>query len=75
MRFTLFALLGSLLLALAACGVADPGASAAGAKLQAEQARQAKETADRITQQIDANKLAAEQRLAAIAEESAKAAR
>lgn len=52
-------------LALAACGVADVGLSAAtNAKLQAEQARQARETSEQIKQQVEAINKTAEQRVA-----------
>ena len=53
-------------MALSACGVADVATSAAvTAKLQAEQARQGKETMDKIKADLDAAAKAEQQRAAA----------
>lgn len=65
-----FLILTTLWLVLAACGVADVGLSAATtAKLQAEQARQAKETAAQIVQKLEASNQVTERRLADMNEE------
>ena len=65
-----FFMLTGLLLMLAACGVADVGVGAAStAKLQAEQALQAKETAAQIVQKLEAGNLATERRLAEMNDE------
>ena len=57
----------TLLMLLAGCGLAETGsAGVAGAESAAQQAAQAKQTEDRVTQQIDAAyQQAAEQRRAA----------
>lgn len=57
-------ILTSLMLTLAACG-----ADVATAKLQAEQAKQAKETTAQLTQKLDTNIKAGEQRSADSADE------
>lgn len=62
-------ILFALCLTLAACGADVATATATTAKLQAEQAKQAKETAARLTQQLDANIRAGEQRTADSTEE------
>jgi predicted secreted acid phosphatase len=67
-------LLITLPLLLAACGADIATATATTAKLQAEQARQAQETAARITQQLDANTKALTQRAADMADDSVKGA-
>jgi hypothetical protein len=66
MRSTILAVLA---LTLTACGADVATATATTAKLQAEQAKQAKETAARLTQQIEINTKAGEQRSADVAEE------
>jgi hypothetical protein len=58
-----------LTLALAACGADVATATATTAKLQAEQAKQAKETAAQLTQKLDTNLKAGEQRSVDNAEE------
>lgn len=62
-------ILTALALTLAACGADVATATATTAKLQAEQARQAKETAAQLTQKLDANIKAGEQRSAEAVEE------
>lgn len=62
-------ILVALCLTLAACGADVATATATTAKLQAEQAKQAKETAAQLTQKLDANIKAGEQRTADSAEE------
>jgi outer membrane lipopolysaccharide assembly protein LptE/RlpB len=62
-------LLIALALILTACGVDVATATATTAKLQAEQAKQAQETAARITQQLDANTKALAQRTADMADD------
>lgn len=62
-------ILATLALTLAACGADVATATATTAKLQAEQAKQAKETAAQLTQKLDANIKAGEQRSAEAAEE------
>lgn len=62
-------LLITLPLILTACGADVATATATTAKLQAEQAKQAQETAARITQQLDANTKALEQRTADMADD------
>jgi hypothetical protein len=57
-------ILASLTLTLAACGADVATATATTAKLQAEQAKQAKETAAQLTQKLDTNLKAGEQRSA-----------
>jgi hypothetical protein len=57
-------ILASLMLTLAACGADVATATATTAKLQAEQAKQAKETAAQLTQKLDTNLKAGEQRSA-----------
>lgn len=59
----------ALSLNLAACGADVATATATTAKLQAEQAKQAKETAAQLMQKIDANTKAMEQRNAEMAGE------
>lgn len=64
MRFTLLACF-----MLTACGVADLGTSAATtAELQAEQARQGRESQSQVTQKLDSASQAMEQRAAALDE-------
>lgn len=62
-------ILVAICLALAACGADVATATATTAKLQAEQAKQAKETAAQLTQKLDASIKAGEQRMAESAEE------
>lgn len=62
-------ILAALALTLAACGADVATATATTAKLQAEQAKQAKETAAQLTQKLDANIKAGEQRSADVTEE------
>lgn len=57
----------AIALTLTACGVDVAVSTATTAKLQAEQAKQAKETAAQLTQQVDANVKAMEQRAADMA--------
>ena len=59
----------ALSLMLTACGADVATATATTAKLQADQAKQAKETAAQLTQKLDANIKAGEQRSADSAEE------
>ena len=56
-------------LTLTACGADVATATVTTAKLQAEQAKQAKETAAQLMQKIDANTQAMEKRAADMAEE------
>jgi hypothetical protein len=62
-------ILTAITLTLTACGADVATATATTAKLQAEQAKQAKETAARLTQQIEVNTKAGEQRSADSTEE------
>jgi hypothetical protein len=66
MRSTILAVLA---LTLTACGADVATATATTAKLQAEQAKQAKETANQLTQKLDVNIKAGEQRSAESPEE------
>lgn len=60
------AIIPAFVLMLSACGVADLGTTAATtAKLQAQQARQGKETMDKIKADLDAAAAAAQQRTTA----------
>jgi len=59
----------ALCLTLAACGADVATATATTAKLQAEQAKQAKETAAQLSQKLDASIRAGEQRTADSTEE------
>jgi hypothetical protein len=62
-------IVAALCLSLTACGADVAVATATTAKLQAEQAKQAKETAAQLTQKLDASIKAGEQRSADAAEE------
>lgn len=62
-------ILVAICLTLAACGADVATATATTAKLQAEQAKQAKETAAQLSQKLDVSIKAGEQRMAESAEE------